>query len=219
MQRLLILMAKQPIPHHTKTRLLPMLEPEQAAALYECFLRDKIAAMRQVPDCAYAIAYTPVAADAYFAALAPDFVLYLQEGATLAERLKNVVRCAFQAGYQQVMPIDGDSVTLPPQYLAQGFDGLADLSIDVVLGPSDDGGYYGIGLKAPHDCVFDVEMSTPTVSRDTIRQAEKNQLRVYLLPEWYDIDTPDDLDRLRQELTMNPALAPHTATYLKGLSS
>ncbi len=219
MQRLLILMAKQPIPHHTKTRLLPMLNPEQAAALYDCFLRDKIAAMRQVPDCAYAIAYTPATAHTYFTGLAPDFVLYLQDGATLDERLKNVVRCAFLSGYQQVMPIDGDSVTLPPPYLARGFDVLTDPSVDVVLGPSDDGGYYGIGLKVPHDCVFDVEMSTPTVSRDTIRQAEKNQLRVYLLPEWYDIDTPDDLDRLRQELAANPALAPHTATYLKGLLS
>lgn len=216
-KRLLILMAKQPIPGKTKTRLYPALSPVQAADLYACFLQDKFATMRQVPNVTCAIAYTPAAAESYFAELAPDFRLYLQHGVNLAERLRNVVQQAFDEGYQQVMPIDGDSITLPAIYLAQGFEMLSTSDVDVVLGPSDDGGYYGIGLKAPHPCMFDVEMSTPTVSQDTIRQAMQNNLSLQLLPEWYDVDTPDDLARLKDELTQNPSIAPHTANYLKGM--
>lgn len=218
MKNLLVVMAKQPIPERTKTRLHPPLSFVQAAALYECMLRDKTAMMRQVPDTTPAIAYSPANAKAYFHELAPDFVLYKQIGDTLDQRLLNVTRQGFADGYDQVMAIDGDSVTLPPAYLMQGFTVLSEhADVDVVLGPSDDGGYYGIGLKAVHPCVFDVEMSTPTVSEDTIRQAEANGLRVYLLPEWYDVDTPDDLKRVSAELKANPAIAPHTAAYLKGL--
>lgn len=216
MNNLLILMAKQPTPYRTKTRLYPALSPQQAAELYACFLQDKVQMMRQV-KVSCAIAYAPADAHDYFAILAPDFAHYPQQGADLSERLKNVVQRAFDEGYEQVMPIDGDSVTLPPEYLLQGFDCLSRREFDVVLGPSDDGGYYAIGLKAPHPYVFDVEMSTPTVSRDTIRQAEKNGLRVELLPEWYDVDTPDDLQRLHAELEQRPNIAPHTAEYLKGL--
>jgi len=211
-------MAKQPIPHRTKTRLYPAVSPQQAADLYACFLRDKVEMMRRVPNTACAIAYTPADAHDYFATLAPDFVRYAQQGADLSERLKHIVQNAFDEGYGQVMPIDGDSVTLPASYLAQGFDCLSRAEVDVVLGPSDDGGYYAIGLKAPHPYVFDVEMSTPTVSRDTIRQAEQNGLHVALLPEWYDVDTPTDLQRLRAELDHDPTIAPYTAKYLRGLA-
>lgn len=218
MRRILILMAKHPMPQHTKTRLFPVLNPEQAAELYACFLHDKIKVMRCVPNCAYAIAYTPADGRSYFETLAPDFFLYLQNGLTLSERLQQVVRSAFQEGYQQVMPIDGDSVTLPPDYLVQGFEALENPDVDIVLGPSDDGGYYGIGLKGPHDCIFDVQMSTPQVIRDTLEQAKKHNLAVHLLPEWYDIDTPDDLKRLQQEIAKNPTSAPYTANYLRGLS-
>lgn len=215
MKRILILMAKQPMPNQVKTRLLSTLTPFQAAELYECFLRDKCEAMRQLSDSDCAIAFTPSDAYPYFRALAPDFALYLQEGTTLSERLKYVVSQAFQDGYEYVMPIDGDSVTLPIQYLQMGFERLSAPKIDIVVGPSDDGGYYAIGLKAPHPYVFDVEMSTPHVCHDTLLMAQQHGLKAFLLPEWYDVDTPDDLERLLLELKANPALAPYTSAYLK----
>lgn len=41
-QRALLVIAKRPAAGQTKTRLSPPLHPEQAAALYECFLRDTL---------------------------------------------------------------------------------------------------------------------------------------------------------------------------------
>ncbi len=196
----LVLMAKQPAPGHTKTRLSPPLSPEDAAELYRCFLLDKLAQMHQVDGADLAVAYWPATARDYFADLAPGFELIRQAGANLAERLRNVFDLAFDRGYAQVMAIDGDTPTLPAGYLRQGFRRLDDPAVDVVLGPCEDGGYYAIGMKRPHPTLFDVTMSTPRVVEDTLARAAAAGLRMALLPRWYDVDTPADLERLEEEL-------------------
>lgn len=199
--RLLVLMAKQPKNGAVKTRLSPPLSPTSAAELYRCFLLDKLAQMRQVSAVRLAVAYSPSTARDTFVELAPDFTLIEQVGNDLAERLCNVFALAFDAGYRQVMAIDGDTPTLPPVYLQQGLDALAAPDIDVTLGPCEDGGYYAIGMKRDHPTLFDVAMSTPHVTRDTLARAAQADLEVLLLPEWYDIDRTEDLHRLQRELS------------------
>ena len=49
-RRALLVMAKRPYPGRTKTRLCPPLLPEEAAGLYECFLRDVLDTVSVVPD-------------------------------------------------------------------------------------------------------------------------------------------------------------------------
>lgn len=202
-------MAKQPIAGQTKTRLYPILTPQQAADLYRCFLLDKMTTMCQVHGVQVAIGYYPSESRPYFAQLAPNFVLLEQQGANLSERLRHIFRTAFEQGYTQVAAIDGDSVTLPAAYLQMLFTALEE--VDVSLGPCEDGGYYGIGMKAPHLTLLDVTMSTPLVVRDTLAQAEQAHLTVKLLPEWYDIDTPTDLNRV--SAVLDPTT--HTAQFLK----
>jgi uncharacterized protein len=89
-------------------------------------------------------------------------------------------------------------------------------SCDVVLGPCEDGGYYLIGLKRPQPRLLrEVQMSTPHVVRDTLALAEQLDLKVALLPTWYDVDTVAELDRLRSELRNAPAhVAHHTRAFL-----
>ena len=55
----LLTVAKRPAPGRTKTRLTPPLSPDQAAALYECFLLDTLEMMRRVPNTQPIIAYLP----------------------------------------------------------------------------------------------------------------------------------------------------------------
>ena len=55
----LIVVAKQPAPGVTKTRLSPPLSPRQASALYECFLIDTLDKIRQVDGVERVIAYLP----------------------------------------------------------------------------------------------------------------------------------------------------------------
>jgi rSAM/selenodomain-associated transferase 1 len=201
----LLVVGKQPAAGQTKTRLCPPLDGQTAAALYECFLRDTLAIMRQVDAVTRWIAYAPEDATGYFRSLAPDMELTPQRGADLGERLANLLSDALEHGVEQAVVMDSDSPNLPPAYLRQAFAAL-DGPADLVLGPCDDGGYYLIGMKQPQPRLLrEVPMSTPRVTQDTLALAEELGLRTALLPTWYDIDTAAELARLKRELQTAPA--------------
>ena len=212
----LLVVAKRPAPGRTKTRLTPPLSPEQAAALYECFLRDTLDLVRRLSGVTPAIVYLPAEERAYFEALAPDFELLLQEGDDLGERLDSALTRLLVAGYQHVAIMNSDGPTLPPACLTGAFDALAG-GADIVLGPCDDGGYYLIGLKQPAPRLLrEVRMSTPDVLADTIAIAAEEGLTVELLPTWYDVDDAESLERLINELaTAPPEMARHTRALLR----
>lgn len=196
----LLVVAKQPLPGQTKTRLCPPLSPVQAADLYECFLRDSLAVMRQVSDVESFIAFLPEGARDYFEKLAPDMKLTCQVGASLGDRLDHLLTEALLSGSQRAVVMDSDSPTLPAEYISQAFDQLTEA--DVVIGPTRDGGYYLIGMKQPQPHLLrEVQMSTPRVLADTLALAESTGLAVSLLPAWYDVDTIDDLYQLDEEIT------------------
>jgi len=211
----LIVVAKQPAPGRTKTRLSPPLTHEQASALYECFLSDTLDQMRQVNEARRVIAYLPLDAQDYFRHFAPDFELIPQNGHDLGSRLDHALTGYLSQGYERAVIMDSDSPTLPPSYLSQAFNALAD-SADVALGPCDDGGYYLIGIKNPVPRLLrEVQMSTPTVAAETIALAEEEGLKVSLLPMWYDIDDAASLLRLMKEVeNLNSNVATHTRKFL-----
>jgi rSAM/selenodomain-associated transferase 1 len=211
----LLVVAKQPQPTYTKTRLCPPLTAIQAAALYEAMLKDTLNLIRQVPDVEPILAYTPASANAYFTRLAPDFTLMIQQGINLGERLDNALTHYLSRGYQRAIIMNSDGPTLPAAYLSAAFEALAG-GIEVVLGPSDDGGYYLIGLTRPAPRLLrEVTMSTPTVLADTLAMAKQENLSVKLLPTWYDVDDAESLARLAAELATSPTeVAPHTRTFL-----
>jgi uncharacterized protein len=212
----LIVVAKRPAPGKTKTRLCPPLTPELASALYECFLLDTLAHMRQVRHARHVIAYLPHDEREYFYQFASDFELTPQEGDDLGERLDRALTSYLSRGYARVIIMDSDSPTLPPDYLSQAFDVLSD-GADVVLGPCDDGGYYLIGIKSPAPRLLrEVHMSTPTVAAETIALAKEEGLKLTSLPVWYDVDDVSSLFRLMREIDdLHPAVAVHTRRFLQ----
>lgn len=214
----LIVVAKRPVPGQTKTRLAPPLSYEQAAALYEGFLRDTLDLMRAVPDARRVIAYLPREARDYFARLAPGFDLIPQSGDDLGARLDHALTDYLSRGAERVVIMNSDGPTLPIEYVRQAFAVLSD-HIDVVLGPSDDGGYYLIGLREPAPRLLrDARMSTPHALADTLQIAREENLRVALLPPWYDVDDHASLERLIAEVRASAAdLAPHTRSALENL--
>ncbi|MGQ0605193.1 MAG: TIGR04282 family arsenosugar biosynthesis glycosyltransferase [Anaerolineales bacterium] len=218
----LLVIAKRPAPGQTKTRLTPPLTPEQAAELYECFLRDTLDVVRAVPDVTRLINFAPRDAAEYFARLAPDFGRLPQVGADLGERLDNALTHCLREGFTRAVIMDSDSPTLPAEYLRQAFTALE--AADVVLGPCEDGGYYLIGLKRPAPRLTrTVQMSTPNVLRDTLAIAAEESFKVALLPVWYDVDTAQELSRLQSELlghpdgsaSAAPAIAAATCAFLQ----
>jgi len=215
--RALMVMAKEPLPGRTKTRLSPPLSGQQAADLYRCFLLDTLELMKRVEGVQPIIAYLPPEARPFFRCFAPPgFDFIPQVGAHLGERLDNVLTHCLQRGYHQAVVMDSDSPTLPVTYLRQAFKELEDPRVDVVLGPCNDGGYYLIGLKSPCSALFQgMVMSTPTVVTETLERAREQRLQVACLPRWHDVDTSEDLERLIEELRSQPDhLAQHTRAFL-----
>ena len=195
----LLVVAKQPAPGQTKTRLCPPLTPAQAADLYDCFLLDTLDTMRKVKYVQRVIGFLPENAQDYFYQLAPDMGLVCQRGNSLGERLDHLLTEALANGSRRAVVMDSDSPTLPASFITRAFEQLA--NADVVLGPTQDGGYYLIGLKQPQPHLLrEVQMSTPQVLSDTLALAEATGLAVSLLPAWYDVDTIDDLHHLDREL-------------------
>jgi rSAM/selenodomain-associated transferase 1 len=214
----LLVVAKRPAPGRTKTRLTPPLSPQQACALYECFLKDTLDLMRKIPSVQPVIAYLPAQEKAYFNNLAPDFELLEQAGSDLGSRLDHALTQYLTRGYGKVVIMNSDGPTLPSRYLEMAFETLEE-DVDVVLGPCDDGGYYLIGLKQPAPrLLWDVPMSTTHVTSDTLALAAEMGLQTTLLPCWYDVDDLDSLARLIKELDESPAsLAPHTRAIVKDM--
>jgi rSAM/selenodomain-associated transferase 1 len=217
-RNILSAIVKRPAAGQTKTRLVPVLSPEQAAVLSECFLKDTLDLIRQVPGVRREIAFLPPSEQAYFAGLAPDFGLLLQEGADLGARLDRAMQHYLRPGDCHAVIMDSDSPTLPPACLVQAFDELSN-GADVVLGPCDDGGYYLIGLKRPAPRLLrGVRMSTPRVLQDTLALAAAESLKVSLLQTWYDVDDVTGLERLRRELSDGrPETARHTWAFMQAL--
>ncbi len=210
-------MAKAPLAGQVKTRLCPPLSPDEAAGLYRCFLLDKIQQVRALERARPVVAYAPADSRDIFGRLAPDFSLLPQQGPDLGARLAGSLEHLLTSGHAGALAIDSDTPTLPVALLQQAVDLLADPGVDVVVGPTEDGGYYLIGLRAPQPELF-VEMpwSTRDVLPETTNRARSRGLRLAQLPPWYDVDTPDDLDRLRAELArMDEPRAPHTRRFLQ----
>jgi len=212
----LCIMAKAPEPGRVKTRLCPPLSPADAAELYRCFLLDKIAQARQVAGAEPVLAFAPAEAAAVFEALAPGFALLVQRGADLTARLVAVCDELFRDGCDAAILIDSDTPTLPTERLERAVAVMKEGGCDLVLGPSEDGGYYLIGLRRLHPELFEgMRWSTPTVLEETERRARALGLSSTRLPAWYDVDTAADLVRLQADLAAGPDGGPrHTRRFV-----
>ena len=220
MRRALIVVGKAPQPGTTKTRLVPPLSAEAAAELYRGFLLDAIHLGLELGWDRVSVVH-PRDAAAELRRLLPGTVqLMEQTGAGLGDALASAFEHHFRAHFDRVLLIGSDNPTLTATPIHEACAALDD-GCDLSIGPSVDGGYYLIGMRAPHLGVFDdIEWSTPRVYAQTLAQARRLQLRTHAVREWYDIDEPADLLRLQRELeTCALEVAPHTRLALDRLTA
>lgn len=212
-------MARVPGAGPVKSRLHGTLTPEGATDLYRCFLLDRLDALASVPGIAPIVAFTPPEAAPAMAALTPaGFRLLPQEGEGLGARLTRLFARLLDEGHRGVVAVDSDSPTLPMAYVAAAARTLAQREADVVVGPSQDGGYYLIGVRAPRPDLFHgVPWSTPRTRAVTLARCRALGLSVRLLPRWFDVDTAEDLARLRAELG-RAGTPTRTAAFVRALT-
>jgi uncharacterized protein len=200
------IICKAPQPGRSKTRLATAIGAVAASELSACFLRDVAAAIDAVPETlgrrGYGV-YAPAGAEHIMRKLLPaGFELLLQAGNDLGYVLFGATRTLLEAGHDCVLLVNGDSPTLPTDFLVQAVEALRAGGDRMVLGPASDGGYYLIGLKYPHRRLFtEIAWGTDTVARATRERAAEIGLATTLLPEWYDVDDVETLRWLQDELT------------------
>jgi uncharacterized protein len=204
----LAVMAKAPRVGAVKTRLCPPLRAPEAAELARCFLLDAVERVRSVAGARPIVAYAPIEAHAQFEEAAPGFTLIPQRGGDLGERQLHLVEEILGLGLQAALVIGTDSPTLPRECLDEAVSLVMAPDVDVVLGPTEDGGYYLIGLRAPAPELFRaMPWSTPAVLDETLARVARLGWRLALLPPWYDVDRGPDLLRLRRAAA-TPAAGP-----------
>jgi len=210
MVRQLGVFAKYWQPGAVKTRLGEAIGYERASQLYRIFLVTTCQRFESAGD-RRVLAYTPAERRADFEQLAGQ-VWETEPQATgdLGCRMRNYFATAFDNDAARVVLIGSDTPTLPLEFVEQAFDLLAEYR--VVLGPSDDGGYYLVGASVGNPPIFSgVSWSSPDVWSQTTRLLNEAGYSFGILPKWYDVDDRETLDRLHNELketqATNPALA------------
>jgi rSAM/selenodomain-associated transferase 1 len=204
--------AKAPLPGEAKTRLGAVIGHEAAAALYGAFLADLSSRLHRAglpPAWFVSPGSWPV-----LEPLVGPAVCREQRGATWAARQANLFRDAAADGDPAVVLVASDSPQLDVDAIRQAFAALG--RADVVLGPTDDGGYYLVGMHGFHDVLDHVRMSTSSARQDVMRCARALCLRVETVAATFDVDTVEDLHPLAEAVAGRRDL-PATARALERL--
>ena len=141
----------------------------------------------------------------------------------MTQRLIGAIEDLLALGFASVCLINSDSPTAPISVFAEAARVLSSPDEKVVLGPSDDGGYYLIGMRKLHARLFEeIDWSTDRVRAQTGERAAEIGLAVRLLPDCYDVDDDKSLHRLCDELlgpnqAVDPEIAPATRQFLRDI--
>ena len=188
-----------------KTRLAAAIGAERAAALYREFVSLLTRRLASVGD-RRALAFSPPDARTAFAELAGShWQLVEQSEGDLGQRMRRLFEELPVAPDSRVVLIGSDSPTLPVECVNEAFERLHE--VPVVLGPTDDGGYYLVGAMGCVPPIFSgVPWGTAEVWDRTVRLLHDAGTRFATLPPWYDVDDVDDLVRLRDDAAKLPHL-------------
>lgn len=201
-------------PGKVKTRLARTIGSESASNVYRAFLEHAWTRFAVVGS-SREIVFTPINARASFASAVPDsWQLRPQAEGDLGIRMYRFFQQCFESNQNTSQPcgsnparvvvVGADIPELTPELIEQAFQQL--INNDLTLGPSDDGGYYLIGMRQQaHDVFSGIPWSTPQVFAATVRMIERQGLTYGTLPERTDIDEHADLLKLETSLATSTA--------------
>lgn len=203
------IICKAPILGRSKTRLIPSLGAERAAALARAFLIDVAETIESVARSVgcegYAVCSPESAAIELAKFLPPSFGYFVQTDANLGRVLDGAVAEFLERGHESVILVNGDSPTLPAALLVEAVDALRERGERALFAPALDGGYTFVGLNRRAPELFeDIPWSTPEVMRRSLEQAERHNVPIRVLSPWYDVDDADSLAWLMAELRGEP---------------
>ena len=206
-------MARYPEAGAVKKRLAKDLGTDRTLLVYKAFLEDLCSKFgTQTRPLLWF--FTP-AQSAFAEWLGSRAACRNQSGETLQQRLLRVFEELFREGYKRIVVLGADCPHLPVAEVDAAFEGLR--GSDVVLQPSDDGGYNLIGLRVPCDLFTGVALGTGGALRETVDRARSLGLSCHCLTPSFDIDTIEDLQRLRDFLASTDDPLPRTREALAAI--
>lgn len=187
-ENLLIVFAKNIVLGKVKTRLAKSVGNEEAFNVYVHLVKITECESKKMENCDVHIHFS----DVILKALWPDQQKFVQTGNDLGERMMNAFDQSFKMGYNRVIGIGSDLPDLTSEVMEQGLKALE--SNDTVFGPSEDGGYYLIGMNQMIPNIFiDKAWSTESLLTDTKKELKELGYSCALLEELNDVDTIEDL--------------------------
>jgi rSAM/selenodomain-associated transferase 1 len=205
----LIVFAKAPRLGKVKTRLCPPLSTEQALELHRALVEDTLERLQKIsrPNLEHWIYISEALANPADLTIPDSWIQRIQQGKDLGERLAGAFRSAFDDGIERIVVLGSDSPTVPLDCVHEAFDELA--RYDAIIGPCLDGGYYLLGCSQfIPEILQGVSWGKVTVLRETTDALQRVQKSFNYLIDWYDVDTDEDLMRLREEISFNSRVDP-----------
>ena len=207
-----VVMAKAPREGFVKTRLTGAYPARDVVQLSDCMLRDTLALVQALSRVHVAVMCPSEDVPDIEARLPGGVHVVGQSGNGLAAALVSAFE-QFVPDFRRVVAVDSDSPHLPLAILQSAFELLE--TNEVVVGPTEDGGYYLVGASAMYPRLFDsAPLGTGNARDALLGNARALGLSVAFTEPWYDVDVPADLRRLAAELRTEPARAPRTAALL-----
>lgn len=205
----IVVFAREPIAGMAKTRLIPRLGANNAAALARAFMLDTLAKARTTgrPIVIAGEAPKGVSRSAFFRRIARRFgaALIDQGEGTLGARMRRSLAPFCAAG---AVLIGTDIPSLPTSILGRSLTLLR--QHPVILAPSCDGGYYLVGLRGPLPDIFrGIRWGTARVLAETISRLRRTRVDYALADGWYDVDRWSDLLALAAQLRLMSPRQPH----------
>lgn len=187
-ENLLVVFVKNAVLGHAKTRLAKTIGDESAFEVYKTLLAITERETTSLDNCDIHIYFSSEITEDLW----PGKTKFVQSGKDLGERMENAFIQGFKDGYKRIIGVGSDLPDLNAEVMQKGLSSLHDS--DSVFGPSDDGGYYLIGMNKHLSCIFENKpWSTETLLTETKAELAEKGHSTTLLGVLNDIDTIEDL--------------------------
>ena len=202
--------AKPPRAGQVKTRLAAAVGADCAAAIAEALLHDTIETAMRVPNTQVVLSVT----NPFEVSLFPEIPQWLQPEGDLGYRVESILQRALLDA-PMAIALGADTPGLSPAVIQGALEQLK--GSDAVLGPTDDGGYYLLGLKrCAEGLLRDIRWSHAATLADTIQRLTQCGQSCALAQPWFDLDTAQDLFRARSLLATGSISAPRLSLAMAG---
>ena len=201
MSTAVLVFTKAAQPGVSKTRLIPALGADEAAAAHEVLVLRTLDMTRDLGVAGedYQVSLWGAVPHPALDLWSDQFALplHLQAAGDLGQKMLHGLASALDAGADQAVLIGSDCPAMTAEYIRQACAALR--ASDLVLGPAEDGGYVLIGCKQVYAELFaNIPWGSDKVLARTLEQAEQLELSVTLLATLWDVDRPEDWARFQR---------------------